>query len=99
MMDGDSDEAIRIRAYHLWQKEGCPDGRDLEFWERARLIEQADAAAGPGAAAEPSTEVERTLDEASAESFPASDPPSFTPSSGSRTAAGRKTEKVRSRAR
>ncbi|GAC1347759.1 MAG: hypothetical protein NVSMB18_33770 [Acetobacteraceae bacterium] len=95
-MDGDTNEAIRIRAYHLWQKEGCPDGRDLEFWERARLIEEAEAAAGARPAAEPRSEAERTLDEASAASFPASDPPSFTPPSGAGSAAERKSDAGRS---
>ncbi len=35
----DTDEhrlsAIRERAYHMWEKEGRPHGRDDEFWERA----------------------------------------------------------------
>jgi hypothetical protein len=25
---------IRTRAYHLWQQDGRPQGRDEEFWER-----------------------------------------------------------------
>jgi hypothetical protein len=30
------DEAtIRERAYHIWEDEGRPDGRDTEFWMRA----------------------------------------------------------------
>ena len=35
----DTDEtrlkAIRERAYHLWESEGRPHGREAEFWERA----------------------------------------------------------------
>jgi hypothetical protein len=29
---------IRVRAYLLWEADGCPDGRDAEFWERAREL-------------------------------------------------------------
>ena len=29
-------EAIRVRAYFLWQKAGSPDGGDMAFWEEAR---------------------------------------------------------------
>ena len=31
-----SEDHIRVRAYHLWEANGRPDGRDLEFWEQAR---------------------------------------------------------------
>ncbi len=38
----DSDETrlqrIRERAYHLWEQEGRPDGRDADYWERAREL-------------------------------------------------------------
>ena len=27
---------IRSRAYELWQRAGCPDGRSWEFWFAAR---------------------------------------------------------------
>ena len=30
-----TDEHIRVRAYHLWEADGRPDGRDQEFWQRA----------------------------------------------------------------
>ena len=66
---------IRERAYHLWEKEGCPGGRDLEFWERARLLQEAgDRPAPPPTVGED----DRELDEALDESFPASDPPAYT---------------------
>ena len=29
-------EAIRVRAYFLWEKAGRPEGGDLGFWEEAR---------------------------------------------------------------
>lgn len=31
-----TDEDVRVRAYHLWEADGRPDGRDLEFWARAQ---------------------------------------------------------------
>jgi hypothetical protein len=33
---GGRDEQIRLRAYHLWEEAGRPEGRDLEFWCQAR---------------------------------------------------------------
>jgi hypothetical protein len=30
------DEAIRRRAYEIWESEGRPDGRDREHWSRAQ---------------------------------------------------------------
>jgi hypothetical protein len=30
---------IRERAYHLWLEDGCPEGRDEEYWERARELQ------------------------------------------------------------
>lgn len=28
-------EQIRRRAYEIWQREGCPEGREREHWEQA----------------------------------------------------------------
>jgi hypothetical protein len=33
------EQRIRERAYRLWEQEGRPHGRDLEYWERARELE------------------------------------------------------------
>ncbi len=33
---GDLLEAIRVRAYFLWEKAGRPEGGDMAFWEDAR---------------------------------------------------------------
>ncbi|MDR6305915.1 hypothetical protein GGQ85_003641 [Nitrobacter vulgaris] len=30
-----ADESIKVRAYHLWEKAGCPEGRDQEFYFQA----------------------------------------------------------------
>jgi hypothetical protein len=48
----DSDEAhqqrIRERAYHLWNAEGRPAGRETEFWERARELVGIEESPGAG---------------------------------------------------
>jgi len=55
--DDAREERIRVRAYHLWQTDGCPEGRDQEFWERAReLIAIED---NPAAGREPNPMSER----------------------------------------
>ena len=28
-------ERIRDRAYQLWEQDGCPEGRDLDYWYKA----------------------------------------------------------------
>jgi hypothetical protein len=42
------DERIRERAYHLWEQEGRPHGRDVEYWERARELVAMEESAGAG---------------------------------------------------
>ena len=41
-MESDKEARIRERAYFLWKKEGCPEGQDVTFWERARLLQEAE---------------------------------------------------------
>ena len=66
-----SEDKIRERAHQIWMEEGCPPGRDQAHWEQAtRELERGEV---------PS---EGDLDEALADSFPASDPISFTPIAG-----------------
>ena len=48
-MGGISDEAIRERAYQIWQREGCPHGRDFDHWVQAQ-VELAAQSAGNGGA-------------------------------------------------
>ncbi len=38
-------EAIRLRAYHMWLDEGCPDGRANEHWLQAAEIDPTAIAA------------------------------------------------------
>jgi hypothetical protein len=78
------EQRIRDRAYDLWQKEGSPEGRDQEFWERARLMVEAEGAAPMQTPLSQRSREERKADEAAVESFPASDPPAFNATVGTR---------------
>jgi uncharacterized membrane protein len=31
-----TEEQIRTLAFYLWEKDGSPDGRSEEYWEKAR---------------------------------------------------------------
>jgi hypothetical protein len=42
-MGGISDDAIRKRAYHIWEREGRPHGHDFEHWVRAQVELVAEA--------------------------------------------------------
>jgi len=33
-------EAVRRTAYFLWQQDGCPEGRSLDYWLRAKDMHQ-----------------------------------------------------------
>ena len=79
-MQADHEKRVRDRAYYLWEKEGSPPGRDKEFWERAALIEGADGPINPAASQDAGVGTVSEVDEAMKETFPASDPPSFTAS-------------------
>jgi Protein of unknown function (DUF2934) len=61
------DDAIRRRAYRIWQDAGSPHGGEKEHWRQAEAEEAATDAA----------ELDDKVDEASADSFPASDPPAL----------------------
>jgi hypothetical protein len=46
-VDPDHENRVRERAYLLWESDGKPHGRDVEYWERARqLIGTEDRAGG-----------------------------------------------------
>jgi len=40
------EDAIRLRSYLIWQQEGCPDGRALSHWLRAKAELEAELRAG-----------------------------------------------------
>ena len=80
-MDDRWEELVRERAYRIWEREGSPDGHAEQFWlmaEEELLAEGhsrsgaprpgAEAAAGPSVLSD-----DAKVDEASEESFPASD--------------------------
>ena len=79
-METDHETRVRDRAYYLWEKEGSPDGRDKEFWERARLMETTGGPSAVQAWPRATTAGQSEVDEAMKETFPASDPPAFTAS-------------------
>jgi Protein of unknown function (DUF2934) len=39
----EAEERVRERAYFLWEREGCPEGRADEHWRRAVELEAAEA--------------------------------------------------------
>ncbi len=55
----DTDETrqqrIRERAYHLWEADGRPDGRQDEFWERASELVGMEESAGAAELPNPAT--------------------------------------------
>jgi len=66
-MSHPSEDAVRQRAYELWEQDGCPTGTPDAFWHRAR----EELAAG-----------ETDYDVALEDSFPASDPPAHSGTTG-----------------
>ncbi|MCQ8277950.1 DUF2934 domain-containing protein [Acetobacteraceae bacterium KSS8] len=42
------EDKIRHRAYHLWETDGKPHGRDAEYWERASELVALEESAGAG---------------------------------------------------
>lgn len=48
-MNENREEAVRRRAYELWEEEGRPDGREGAHWRRAE--DEFGAGAGSGGAA------------------------------------------------
>ncbi len=77
-MSDASEQQIRERAYALWEKEGSPEGRDAEFWERAKSMIETE----PMKVTQTRGEGDREIDVAMDDTFPASDPPAFTADRG-----------------
>lgn len=53
-MGGISEQAIRERAYNIWEREGRPHGRDFEHWVRAQVELTAETMATDRRTAAPS---------------------------------------------
>jgi hypothetical protein len=47
-VDPGREQRVRERAYHLWESDGKPHGRDVEYWERARTLIGMEESAGAG---------------------------------------------------
>ena len=66
-MTPEREARIRERAYYLWEDEDRPEGRDAEFWERAKELvgmeENADAALLPNPMTHP-THADQPVEEA-----------------------------------
>ena len=52
----DRERLVRERAYHLWEADGKPHGRDVEYWERARELVGMEESAGSGLLPNPQSE-------------------------------------------
>src|ERR1700710_2059389 len=61
-VDPDREQKVRERAYHLWEADGKPHGRDVEYWERARELVGMEESAGSGLLPNPETVPLRVVD-------------------------------------
>ena len=59
-IDPDREQRVRERAYHLWETEGKPHGRDVDYWERARELIGMEESAGSGLLPNPQTTPDAT---------------------------------------
>jgi hypothetical protein len=48
VFDPDREHRVRERAYLMWEADGKPHGRDVEYWERARELIGMEESAGSG---------------------------------------------------
>ncbi|HEY4043327.1 MAG TPA: DUF2934 domain-containing protein [Rhodopila sp.] len=47
-VDPEREHRVRERAYLMWEADGKPHGRDVEYWERARELIGMEESAGSG---------------------------------------------------
>ena len=47
-VDADFEQHVRQRAYHLWEQDGRPDGREKDYWFKALQEELAARDGGLG---------------------------------------------------
>src|SRR5208282_5674090 len=53
--DPERELRVRERAYHLWEADGKPHGRDVEYWQRARELVSTEEGAVSGLRPDPET--------------------------------------------
>jgi hypothetical protein len=62
------EQRVRERAYQLWEADGKPHGRDVEYWQRARELiameDNADSGLLPNPQSHPDTIRETGIEEA-----------------------------------
>jgi hypothetical protein len=47
-VDPEREHRVREKAYLMWESDGRPHGRDVEYWERARELVGMEDSAGSG---------------------------------------------------
>jgi hypothetical protein len=47
-VDPEREHLVRERAYLMWEADGRPHGRDVEYWERARELVGMEESVGSG---------------------------------------------------
>lgn len=47
-LGAEAEQRIRTRAYHLWEADGSPHGRDREYWDRAEILDRMEIAPHAG---------------------------------------------------
>ena len=57
-VDPEREQRVRERAYLMWEADGKPHGRDVEYWERARELVGMEESAGSGLLPNPQTHPE-----------------------------------------
>jgi hypothetical protein len=70
-IDPEREQRIRERAYHLWEADGKPHGRDVEYWERARQLTGMEESGGSGLLPHPQTAPDRGNGETALRTRPA----------------------------
>jgi hypothetical protein len=55
-IDPEREQRVRERAYLMWEADGKPHGRDVEYWERARELVNMEESSGSGLLPNPQNE-------------------------------------------
>jgi hypothetical protein len=88
-MQQDRDQLIRERAYHIWEREGRPHGRDAMHWQQA--VSEIEAEDRALAAQKPAAAMQE--EDAPVRSRPVATPPRRPPTSEGQASARRSKSK------